>query len=84
MTQKKVNQNIKILFVWFKDDLNAFCKIYHKYIELFEKKFSNDFENKFANLLNVWVNLSKTEYLHTLTINEKIDKLEIQAIQFLH
>ena len=82
MTQKKVNQNIKILFVWFKDDINAFCKIYHRYAEIFQKKFANDSEFKFANLLNIWANLSKTNYLHQLTINEKIDKLETQAMQF--
>ena len=28
--------------------------------------------------------LTKTEYLHVLSISEKIDKLETQAIKFLH
>ena len=84
MTQKKINANIKILLVWFKDDTDKFSKVYFRYLEIFKKKFQNDFENKFENLLNVWANLSKTEYLHILSISEKIDKLETQAIQFLH
>ena len=84
MTQKKINTNIKILLVWFKDDTNTFSKVYFRYLEIFKKKFSNDFENKFENLLDVWANLSKTEYLHILNISEKVDKLEMQAIRFLH
>lgn len=84
MTQKKINANIKILLVWFKEDTDKFSKVYFRYIEIFKKKFQNDFESKFENLLDVWANLSKTEYLHVLSISEKIDKLETQAIQFLH
>lgn len=84
MTQKKINTNIKILLMWFKDDTNTFSKVYFRYMEIFKKKFSKDFEDKFGILLNVWANLSKTEYLHVLSISEKIDKLEIQAIKFLH
>ena len=84
MTQKKINANIKILLVWFKDDTDTFSKVYFRYMEIFKKKFQNDFENKFENLLSVWANLSKTEYLHVLSISEKIDKLEMQAIKFLH
>ena len=84
MTQKKINANIKTLLMWFKDDTDTFSKVYFRYMEIFKKKFSNDFENKFEILLNVWANLSKTEYLHVLSISEKIDKLEMQAIQFLH
>ena len=84
MTQKKINANIKTLLVWFKDDTDTFSKVYFRYMEIFKKKFSNDFENKFEMLLNVWANLSKTEYLHYLNTQEKIDKIETQAIQFLH
>ena len=53
-------------------------------MEIFIKKFSYNYEDKFENLLDIWANLSKTEYLHILSIQEKIDKLEMQAIQFLH
>lgn len=70
--------------MWFKDDTDKFSKVYFRYLEIFKKKFQNNFENKFEILLNVWANLSKTEYLHVLSISEKIDKLEIQAIKFLH
>ena len=84
MTQKQINKNIKVLLVWFADDVERFSKVYFHYQEIFKKKFSDDFENKFENLLNIWANLSKTEYLHHLSISEKIDKLEVQAIQFLH
>lgn len=84
MTQKKINANIKTLLVWFKEDTDTFSKVYFRYMEIFKKKFSNDFESKFEMLLNVWANLSKTEYIHILSISEKIDKLEIQAIKFLH
>ena len=84
MTQKKINQNIKTLLIWFKDDIDTFSRVYFRYLEIFKKKFSNNFENKFENLLSIWANLSKTEYLHHLSISEKIDKLETQAIQFLH
>lgn len=84
MTQKKINQNIKVLLIWFKEDTNTFSKVYFRYLELFKKKFQNDFEYNFENLLSVWANLSKTEYLHVLSISEKIDKLETQAIKFLH
>ena len=84
MTQKKINQNIKTLLIWFKDDINTFSKVYFRYLEIFKKKFSYNYENKFESLLDVWANLSKTEYLHILSIQEKIDKLEMQAIQFLH
>ena len=84
MTQKKINANIKTLLVWFKEDTNKFSKVYFRYLEIFKKKFSQDFEYNFENLLEVWANLSKTEYLHVLSISEKIDKLEMQAIKFLH
>lgn len=84
MTQKKINTNIKTLLVWFKDDTDTFSKVYFRYMEIFKKKFSNDFENKFEMLLEIWAKLSKTEYLHILSISEKISKLELQAIQFLH
>lgn len=84
MVQKKINQNIKTLLIWFKDDIDTFSRVYFRYLEIFKKKFSNNFEDKFENLLDVWANLSKTEYLHHLSISEKIDKLETQAIQFLH
>lgn len=84
MTQKKINTNIKTLLVWFKEDTDKFSKVYFRYMEIFKKKFSNDFEDRFENLLNVWANLTKTEYLHVLSISEKIDKLETQAIKFLH
>lgn len=84
MTQKKINQNIKILLMWFKEDTNTFSKVYFRYMEIFKKKFSNDFESKFEMLLNIWANLSKTEYIHILSISEKVNKLELQAIQFLH
>lgn len=84
MTQKKINANIKILLMWFKEDTDTFSKVYFRYMEIFKKKFSNDFENKFEMLLNVWANLSKTEYIHILSISEKVNKLELQAIQFLH
>ena len=84
MTQKKINANIKTLLVWFKEDTNTFSKVYFRYMEIFKKKFSNDFESKFEMLLDVWANVSKTEYLHILNISEKVDKLELQAIKFLH
>ena len=84
MTQKKINANIKILLVWFKDDINTFSKVYFRYMEIFKKKFQNDFESKFEMLLDIWAKLSKTEYLHALNISEKVNKLETQAIQFLH
>ena len=84
MTQKKINTNIKILLMWFKEDTDTFSKVYFRYMEIFKKKFSNDFESKFEMLLNVWANLSKTEYIHILSISEKVNKLELQAIQFLH
>lgn len=84
MTQKKINANIKTLLVWFKDDTDKFSKVYFHYLEIFKKRFPEDFNDKFGNLLDVWANLSKTEYLHILSISEKIDKLEIQSIQFLH
>lgn len=84
MTQKKINQNIKTLLMWFKDDTDTFSKVYFRYLEIFKKKFSNDFESKFEMLLNIWANLSKTEYIHILSISEKVNKLELQAIQFLH
>ncbi len=84
MTQKKINANIKTLLVWFKEDTDKFSKVYFRYLEIFKKKFSQDFEYNFENLLEVWANLSKTEYLHVLSISEKIDKLEMQAIKFLH
>ena len=84
MTQKKINANIKTLLVWFKDDVDTFSKVYFRYMEIFIKKFSYNYEDKFENLLDIWANLSKTEYLHILSIQEKIDKLETQAIKFLH
>lgn len=84
MTQKKINANIKILLVWFKDDVDTFSKVYFRYMEIFKKNFSQEFENKFEMLLDVWAKLSKTEYLHHLNTQEKIDKMEMQAIKFLH
>ena len=84
MTQKKINQNIKVLLIWFKEDTDIFSKVYFRYMEIFKKKFQNDFENKFEMLLDVWSKLSKTEYLHSLNISEKVSKLELQAMQFLH
>lgn len=84
MTQKKINANIKVLLLWFKEDTNTFSKVYFRYLEIFKKKFSNDFENKFEMLLDIWAKLSKTEYIHILSISEKVNKLELQAIQFLH
>lgn len=84
MTQKKINANIKALLMWFKDDTDTFSKVYFRYMEIFKKKFQNDFEDKFEILINVWANLSKTEYIHILSIPEKVNKLELQAMQFLH
>ena len=84
MTQKKINANIKTLLMWFKDDIDTFSKVYFRYMEIFKKKFLNDFESKFEMLLDVWAKLSKTEYLHLLNIPEKVNKLELQAMQFLH
>ncbi len=83
MTQKKINANIKTLLMWFKEDTDTFSKVYFRYIENLKKKFQNNFENKFEMLLDVWAKLSKTEYMHVLTIKEKMDKLEVQAMQFL-
>jgi hypothetical protein len=83
MTQKKINANIKTLLMWFKEDTDTFSKVYFRYLEIFKKKFQNDFESKFEMLLEVWANVSKTEYLHILNISEKVNKLEIQAMQFL-
>lgn len=83
MTQKVLNKKLSIILKWLNSDFILFSKVYNRYKTIFEKKYTNDFNHYFLKLLDIWENLTKTEYMHVLTIEEKINKLEIQAMQFL-
>ena len=83
MTQKVLNKKLSIILKWLNSDFVLFSKVYNRYKAIFEKKYQNDFNHYFLKLLEVWENLTKTEYMHVLTTEEKVNKLEIQAMQFL-
>lgn len=81
--QKTFNKKIFIILKWLDNDFILFSKIYNRYKSDLEKKYQKHFDIYFIKLVDVWVQLTKIEYMHNLTINEKIDKLEIQGLQFL-
>lgn len=81
--QKTFNKKISTILKWLDNDFILFSKIYNHYKSILEKKYSNHFDIYFIKLVNNWEQLTKIEYMHNLTINEKIDKLEIQGLQFI-
>ena len=81
--QKTFNKKISIILKWLDSDFILFSKIYNHYKSILEKKYQNYFDIYFIKLINNWVQLTKIEYMHNLTIDEKINKLEIQGLQFL-
>lgn len=81
--QKTFNKKISIILKWLDSDFILFSKIYNHYKVILEKKYQKHFDIYFIKLIDNWEKLTKIEYMHNLTINEKIDKLEIQSLQFL-
>lgn len=81
--QKTFNKKLSIILKWLDSDFIQFSKVYNHYKMMLEKKYQNHFDIYFTKLIDNWVQLTKVEYMHVLTINEKIDKLEIQGLQFL-
>ena len=84
MQQKQFNQLLSTILKWLDSDFVLFSKIYNKYLSEFRKKYGNDFNHYFCNMVKIWAQLPKTEYLHNLTIEEKVNKMEIQSFPFLH
>lgn len=78
MTQKQVYEKINFIKNWFSksafsDDI--FAKIYNECMTKVKTRFPNDFERQFIILLNLWEKVAKTDYMHTLEIDEKIYKM---------
>ena len=74
MNKKQFLQKIQIISKWFDND-NVFFSLYSENLEKCKKRFGNDFQSKFFELVKVWENLTKIEYLHTLSLEEKIYKI---------
>lgn len=73
MNKKQFLQKLQTISKWFDND-NVFFSLYSENLEKCKKHFGNDFQSKFFELVKVWENLTKVEYLHTLTLEEKIYK----------
>lgn len=81
--QKTFNKKIFIILKWLDSDFILFSKTYNHYKSILEKKYQKHFDIYFIKLIDIWVQLTKIEYMHVLTTEEKVNKLEIQAMQFL-
>ena len=81
--QKTFNKKLSAILKWLDNDFILFSKIYNHSKTIIEKKYQKHFDIYFLKLVDNWVQLTKVDYMHNLTIKEKIDKLEIQSLQFL-